>query len=256
MSWSDGRSYTGAMPSPRVLFFGGVLLCAWCGWVSGFHTDSAAAVATWLVSVAVVACIDLTLWSKSLRPEHQASHLSRAEPWPRPGNGGAGPALSGLSPWLLLIGLGAAWDVLGIDTGPRQAHLTISALAQAFRPVNAALLLVWIFVGLGIGLARARAPRTTSPGQPAGPHVMAGFLVPLRGQPAVLSLLLPSSRPVGLLFWGAVVIAGLVVDQLARRSGGALATSGDLVRFATSALPIRIVLIAAWLFAGYHLFAR
>jgi hypothetical protein len=255
MSWA-GRSYTGAMPSPRVLVIGGVILCAWCGWVSGFHTDSAAAVASWLVSVAVVACIDLTMWSRSHGAEGRASQLSPAEAWPRPGNGGAGPTFYGLSPWLILFALAAAWDVLGIDTGPRQAHLTISALAQAFRPVNAALFLVWIFVGFGYGLARARAPHTTSPGQPGGPHVMAGLLVPLRGRSSVPSLLLPSSRPVGLLFWGAVLIAGLVVDQAARRSGGAFATSGDLVRFTTSALPIRIVLIAAWLFAGYHLFAR
>jgi hypothetical protein len=255
MSWV-GRSYTVAMPNLRVLVFGGVLLCAWCGWVSGFHTGSAAAVATWLVSVAVVICIDLTLWSRNHRPEGQISNLSRAEPWPRPGNRGAVPALCGLSPWLILIALAAAWDVLGIDTGPRQAHLTISALAQAFRPVNAALLLVWMFVGFGYGVARARAPRTTSPGGPAGPHAMAGFLVPLRGRSSVPSLLLPSSRPVGLLFWGAMLVVGLLVDQAARQSSGRFASSGDLVRFTTRALPMRIVLITAWVFAGYHLFAR
>ena len=244
------------MPNPRVRVFGGVLLCAWCGWVSGFHTDSAAAVATWLVSVAVVICIDLTLWSRHRRPEGQVSHLSLAAPWPRPGNGGAVRALYGLSPWLILIALAAAWDVLGIDTGPHETHLTISALAQAFRPVNAALLLVWMLVGFGYGVARARAPRTTSPGGPAGAHLMAGFLVPLRGRSSVPSLLLPSSRPVGLLFWGAVLVVGLVVDQAARQSSGTFASSGDLVRFTTSALPVRVVLITAWLFAGYHLFAR
>jgi hypothetical protein len=244
------------MPNHRVLVLGGALLCAWCGWVSGFHTDSAAAVATWLVSVAVVICINLTLWSRSNHPEGQASRLSLAEPWPRPGNGGAVRALYGLSPWLILIALATVWDVLGIDTGPRQAHLTISALAQAFRPVNAALLLVWMFVGFGYGAARARAPRTTAPRGPAGPHAMAGFLVPLRGRAPVPSLLLPSSRPVGLFFWGAVLVVGLVVDQAARQSSGTFASSGDLVRFTTSALPLRVVLVVAWLFAGYHLFAR
>ena len=51
-----------------------------------------------------------------------------------------------------------AWDVLGIDTGPHQYHLTISALAQAYRPLNAALLLVWMLVGVGYEAARVRAP--------------------------------------------------------------------------------------------------
>ena len=70
------------------------------------------------------------------------------------------------------------------------------------------------------------------------------------------ALLLPSSRPVGLLFWGAAVVAGVVIDQVARRSGGRFATSGDFVRFVSTSLPAKILLIAAWTFAGYHLFAR
>jgi hypothetical protein len=244
------------MPAPRLLIVGGVLLCAWCGWVSGFHTDTAAAVATWCVSVAVGGCVDLMLWSSNRRPENHNCRTSSAEPWPRPGKGGASSALYGLTPWLILIALAAAWDVLGIDTGAHEAHLTISALAQAFRPVNAGLLLVWMLVGMGYGVARARAPRIMPPGVPAGPQVMAGLLGPLRGRSSVPSLLLPSSRPVGPIFWIAVLLAGIVVDQAARRSRGTFATSGDLVRFTTNTLPVRVLLIAAWLLAGYHLFAR
>ena len=71
-------------------------------------------------------------------------------PWPRPGRGGAGPALRGVAPWLGLTLVVVAWEVLGIDTGPHQYHLTISALAQAYRPLNAALLLVWVLVGIGL----------------------------------------------------------------------------------------------------------
>lgn len=244
------------MPSRRVLVVGGIALCAWCGWVSGFRTDTAAAVATWGVSLACVVGIDAMLWSRGRRADSAASWPSPAAPWPRPGRGGTGPALHGLSPWLILVAVAAAWDVLGIDTGARQAHLTISALAQAFRPVNAALLLIWILIGTGYGMARARVPHAAKGTKPTEPHVLAASFVPLRGHPEVPALLLPSSRPVGLIFWGATCIAGIVIDQTSRRSQGTFATSGDLVRFISNAVGARIVLAATWTFAGYHLFAR
>jgi hypothetical protein len=247
-----GRRYTGAVPSLRIAVVGGVALGAWCGWVSGFRTDSAAAVATWCVSVGFVVGVDVMLWSRGGR----GSWLSPAAPWPRPGRGGTRPAVHGLSPWLILVAVAAAWDVLGIDTGTHQAHLTISALAQAFRAVNAALLLVWLLVGMGYGLARARTPRTAPAAKPAGPPALAVSLVPWRGHPEVPALLLPSSRPVGLVFWGAACLAGIMIDQAARRSQGRFATAGDLVRFSSTAPAARIFLIAAWAFAGFHLFAR
>ena len=250
------RGYTGAMPGPRVLVVGGVALCAWSGWVSGFHTDSAAAVATWCVSIALVIGIDTALWWERHRREAGNLPLSLAEPWPPPGGGGTGRALHGLSPWLILIAVAAGWDVLGIDTGPHQAHLTISALAQAFRPVHATLLLLWLLVGLGYGVARARTPRTPPPALPTGQPALASLLVPLHGRSATPALLLPSSRPVGLLFWSAACVAGIVIDQAARRSQGTFATAGDFVRFVSTSLPARILLIAAWAVAGFHLFAR
>jgi hypothetical protein len=243
------------VPSSRILVVGSVALCAWSGWVSGFHTDTAAAIATWGVSIACVVGIDTMLWSRARRKDATGSWPSPAEPWPPPGRGGAGPALHGLSPWLILLTVAATWDVLGIDTGAHQAHLTISALAQAFRPVNAALLLIWILVGLGYGVARVRAPRTVLSPKP-GPHILAATIVPLREHPEAPALLLPSSRPVGLLFWAGTCVAGVAIDQAARRSHGRFATSGDLVRFTSTALVARILLIAAWTFAGYHLFAR
>ena len=243
------------MPSLRILVVGGLAVCVWCGWVSGFHTDTAAAVATWCVSVGFVVSVDVTLWSRG-RKDTEGSRLSPAEPWPRPGRGGPGAAVHGLSPWLILIAVAAAWDVLGIDTGARQAHLTISALAQAFRSVNAALLLVWMLVGMGYGVARARAPRTARSVKPAGPRVLVASIVPSSEHPEMPALLLPSSRPVGLLFWGAACIVGILIDHAARRSRGRFATSGDFVRFTSTALETRVLLIAAWTFAGYHLFAR
>jgi hypothetical protein len=253
---ADRRRYTGAVPSPRLLVAGGIVLGAWCAWASGFHTDSAAAIATWCVSILVVLCIDLALWSRNRQPLARDSRLSRADPWPRPNHGGAGAALHGLSLWLILIGVAAAWDILGIDTGPHEAHLTISALAQTFRPVNAALLFIWVFVGIGYGVARARVPRAQIPGDGVNPQALAGFMVPLGGGREMPALLLPSSRSIGLLFWGAVCLAAIVSDQVARRSRGSFATAGDLVRFTTSAPWANVLLIAAWTLGGYHLFAR
>ena len=242
------------MPYLRILVVGG-LLRAWCGWVSRFHTDSAAAVVTWCVSLAFVLCVNLVLRKKNRMQRGEGSWLAPAEPWPRPGKGGPGSALLGVSPWLLLIGLSAAWDVLGIDTGPHRAHLTISALAQAFHPVSAALMFVWMLVGIGYGVARMRQPPTTGPDTGAGPQKLAAVM-PLSGRHDTLALLLPSSRPVGLLFWGAAFVAAIAIDQVARRSRGVLATSGDFVRFTSSAQWANTLLIAGWAFVGFHLFAR
>jgi hypothetical protein len=56
--------------------------------------------------------------------------------------------------------------------------------------------------------------------------------------------------------WVAVPVAALVIDFVARRSGGRLATAEEFVRFVSTARAANVVFIAAWLFAGYHLFAR
>ena len=104
-------------------------------------------------------------------PGSRASGRSLA---PRPGGGavaasgrgGASRSLVGLAPWLVLILVALGWDVLGLATGPHQAHQTISALAQAYRPMNAALLLVWMLAGVAYQVARVRAPvvAPTTPG--------------------------------------------------------------------------------------------
>jgi len=166
---------------------------------------------------------------------------------------------------LFVVALG--WDVLGLDTGPHEYHLTISALSQAYRPLNAALLLVWILVGIGFGAARARSPVEregvpfppvrTDPDTPAAGTTLGAGLITLGGHPIVVpALLLPSSPPVGVAFWIAVPIAGLVVDQAARRSGGRMANAEEFVRFISTPRIANLLLIGAWVFAGYHLFAR
>ena len=246
-----------------VIGIAGIALCAYCGWESGFHRTSVAAEATWVASLLAVILVDLALWhGKAGRGG--GWHLEPVrDPWPRADRGGPGPALRGVAPWLALIVVVLAWDVLGIDTGPRQYHLTVSALAQAYRPMNAALLLVWVLVGIGYEVARVRAPGSTiEAGQEArDPHApengsalaAVGSLGVHRGGPA---LLLPSSPPVGVAFWVAVPLVALLVDLAARRSDGRRANAEEFVRFISTSRLAHVVLVVAWGFAGYHLFAR
>jgi hypothetical protein len=250
-----------------------VVVCAWCGWVSGFHRSSNSAVVTWPFSLVAVVVIDILLWRgrKGLDP---GIHLEPVrDPWPRPGRGGTVRAFEGVSIWLVLTLVVLAWEVLGIDTGKHVPHLTISALTQSFRPLNAAMLLVWMFVGVGYGAARARAPVGSDSG-PEGPeregdgavpgaggleggNVLTGVVpVVAHGAVVVPALLLPASRPAGVSFWLGLVVAAVVVDQLARRSSGRLANAEELVRFITTPMAANALLVIAWAYAGYHIFAH
>ena len=245
---------------------GTVAVLAWCGWVSGFHRTTDAAEVTFGCSVAAVLVVDALLWRgrRGLRPGWHLEPV--ADPWPRPGAGSARRAFVGVGPWLALIVVAVAWDVLALDTGPHSYHLTISALSQAYRSLNAVLLLVWLGCGVGYEAARVRAPlrpattRTRSGTDPPGARLAAAFGGAALGAPGHPAhgpaLLLPSSPPLGVAFWVAVPIAALLVDLSARRSSGRLATAEEFVRFVSTAWEANLLLVAAWLFAGYHLFAR
>jgi hypothetical protein len=235
-------------------------LCVWCGWASGLRHSTGAAFAAWIVSLLVVVVLDLLMSNSRHRRRPAITLRPAAHPWPRRDQGGAGRVLTGTSPWWVLLLVVVAWEVLGIDTGPRQPHLTISALSQAFRPLDAAVLLVWILVGLGYGAARARAPVEPDPaeraedGRPADLPGAGGLVGGhLHGEPA---LLLPTNRAAGVAFWLALVIACLVIDLVARKSEGRLATAEETLRLISATRPARIVLIAAWAYAGWHLFAH
>ena len=223
-----------------------------------------AAEVTWLVTLAAVFLIDLTLWrGRTTRPS--AWHLAPVhEPWPRRGRGSSGPALRGVMPWLVLIVVVVAWEILGIDTGPHQYHLTISALVQAYRPLNAGLLLVWVLVGIGYEAARVRAP-LDDPGAadherpPQAPGHGGAFAVTMGTVGAhhgAQALLLPQSPPAGVAFWIAVPLVAVLIDVAARRSRGHRATAEEFIRFISTSRLANYALIAGWLFAGYHLFAR
>ena len=234
-------------------------LCAWCGWASGLHHSTVPAFVAWSVSLAGVVTVDLSMW-RGRRHRRWALPLRPADlPWPRPGRGGTGPALVGTAPWSALVLVVIVWEILGIDTGPHVAHLTISALAQAFRPLDAGLWLAWISVGLGYGVARARAPVEDVPGRSdhgASTGTLSGMAGVHRHPVGVPALLLPDNRGAGVAFWLLVVVACVLVDLTARRSRGRLADAGELVRSVSGSALVTVVLSAAWAYAGWHLFAH
>jgi len=231
-------------------------LCAWCGWVSGFHRATDPALATWCVSFAWVVGMDRLLdrgrrgLSFSLRvPVGTRTRIYSLAVGPR-------LSLLAISPWLLLVVSIVVWEVLGIDTGPHTAHLTISALAQAFRAMNAALLLVWMFVGFGYGVMRARRPFDDRSGRyDAATTPVAMIDMTSTHQLSIQGLLLPNSRAAGVAFWVGWVAACVLADVSARLSRGSLATAEEFLRLISKPMPVRIVLVAAWAFAGWHLFA-
>jgi hypothetical protein len=242
----------------------GAILCFWCGWASGFHHSTSAAFATWGVSLVGVVMIDVLFWQGRHHRRPALLLAPAGGPWPWPGHGGGRRALLGASPWLAIIVVVLVWEVLGIDTGAHDPHLTISALAQAFRPLHAALLLVWILVGIGYGAARARAPVTEASGgrEPgaaarlAGAGGMQSVVIGGHYYPLAPALLLPQSRAVGVAFWIAVIVAFGLVDLVARRSGGRLATAEEFVRLVSGPPLANVALMAAWTFGGWHLFAH
>ena len=226
----------------------------------GHHRSTTPAVVTWAFSLAAVVAVDLLLWQgqRGRKPGLRLEPVP--EPWPRLGRGGGRRALVGVSLWLGLSLVVLAWEILGIHTGKHEAHLTISALTQAFRPLNAAMLLVWMLVGLGHGAARARAPvvdqssslyRSGAERSPPLASLMFAHF------PATVpALLLPSSRPAGVTFWLGSVVAIVLVDLAARRSGGRLANSEEFLRFITAPTAANVLLVVAWSYAGYHFFAH
>lgn len=235
-------------------------LAAWCGWLSGFHRSTTPARVSWAFSLAAVVVVDVFLWRR--RGAWRA-----ARGWPGPGRG-RWSALAGSSPWVALAVVVAVWDILGLATSGHEAHLTISALTQAFRPLDAAMLLVWMTVGVGFGVVRARAPRggdlrgPVPPG--AGPAaLLASSVVALgrhsgrrRAGSSWVGALLPDSRSAGVAFWLGLVAAVVVLDQLSRRSNGRLANAEEFVRLVTGPMPARVIWVVAWAYAGYHLFAH
>jgi hypothetical protein len=239
----------------------GLVLSAWCGWASGFAQSSVGAFTTWSISLAVVIAVNLLL-GRGRRGLHPALHLAPVgEPWPRPGRRGRGRTLLGVLPWLSFGCILLAWELLGIDTPANETHVTISALAQEYRPLNAALLLVWILVGLGYGAARARAPigiHAVEPSRDLAPRAVLGaVLLAGLGHPTpMLTLLLPQSKALGVGFWVLVVVAFVLLDVAAKRSRGRVPNAEELARLISGRATARVFIGVAWIFGGWHLFAH
>ncbi len=235
-------------------------LCAWCGWASAFHRSTTPAITTWVCSLAIVVTISRLFWRGRRGRRFSVRLPASGKSWPRAGRNGGGRTLLGLSPWLLLILIVAVWEVLSIDTGPSEPHLTISALAQAFRPMAAALLFVWMLVGLGYAAARARAPIGWEPGtsvRSGSGETSAASAGMIAQHPSLTpALLLPPSRAAGVAFWVGLVVACVLVDLAAKRSQGRIASAEEFVRLISRPRAANVLLVGAWVFAGWHLFAR
>ncbi len=107
-------------------------LCAWCGWLSGFHRSTFPARVTWPFSLAAVVVVDVLLW-QGRRGHSPGLRLKPVDdPWPRPGRGGGRPAFKGLLPWLVFTLVILTWEILGIDTPKDRYHLTIERAEPGF----------------------------------------------------------------------------------------------------------------------------
>ncbi len=238
---------------------------AWCGWASQDTAYTSGGKVTWGISLAAVVVLGALLASGARGWRLGIRVRPAPAPWPRPGRGGAPRAFAGTWPWLLLTLCILAWEILGLDTGPHQPHLTLSALILYARPLRAAALWTWMAVGVLFAWARARvaAERAAGRGRPEGrpgPSIGENPSVPARrvepGALVLLGLLLPRVRGAGYAFFGAVVACGVALHLLGRRSGGRRADFEELLRFISRPLWARVLLIIAWTYAGWHLFAH
>jgi hypothetical protein len=162
-------------------------------------------------------------------------------------------------PWIALVVVTVVWELLALDTGTGAPHLTISALAQAFRAFNAAVLAGWIVIGLCYGFSRAGLEGEVGDGgDQVGPAVSVSIVVggsPRLPHGALLANVLPAVRNVGVGFWIAVGAVAGVIDLVGRVSG-VTADAGELLRLVARPRFARVGLIIAWGYAGWHLFAR
>ncbi len=226
---------------------------AWCGWASQYRAFTAGGKATWAVSLALVAGCWAVIVGRARRAADRIDPSTRA-PWPRPGPDGARRTLAGTWPWLALGVVVVAWEVLGLDTGPHEPHLTLSALVLFSRPFRAAVLWAWMAAGWALG--RAWGPTWGGSGQRAGRRLAGGDQWPVVVAPLALGLLLPDHRSAGFAFWGAVAAVGVVLDRVGRRSDGRWASFFELLAGVGRSVGVRLLVTAGWVYAGWHLFAH
>lgn len=216
---------------------------AWSAYVSGLRRSSAGAVVAFAASLGVV--VALAVLAERGRTRRRP-YLVVGSATPRDATR-TGAGLCRNAGFLLLALVATAWESLGIDTGPRRPHLTVSALAMAFRAFDAAVFLVWLLAGLFFALARATRP-------PAG--ALAAPTALLAPTPFAVGLLLPDDRAAGIAFWIVWLAAGIGLEIAGRRSSGRLATAEELVWTVSSSRLGTLACAAVWAYAGWHLFVH
>lgn len=184
----------------------------------------------------------------------------------------------------------AVWTGLGL--GFVAVRLRARAVPDAKRPrgrrlspgtPHAAVVLGALLVGTVVALhrsvlsargvrsgvaARVASPVLIARGAPSGAVARVAGSVPARvistataglglaRHGFLLGLLEGDSRAVGVGFWiGVVVVAG-ALEVMARRSAGRLCTFEQLLRWISEPVLAEVVTIAAWVYAGWHLFAH
>ncbi len=236
---------------------GAAALAAWCAFATGFPRSTVGAWVVWALSSLGVVGVGM-LFERGRRGQRPGWSL----PEPHRSTSAAQPGglRVGLLPWVGVLVVIVGWEALGIDTGPRTPHLTLSALTGASRGFDAAVLFVWIAVGVGYGAARARRPQR--PLKESASDALGGSLATWPAGPAPLalrhppSLLLPGSQPAGVTFWICILALLTVIEVVARRSWGRIPTAEDLVWLTSRWRPADAVVVICWLYAGWHLFAH
>ena len=197
-----------------------VVLGTWCGFVSGFHRSTAAAVATWCVSFLAV------IGSTGCSTVIGAASNSRSSPCPQTELAGPSRCRPRQNPsWHFAVASPPPRDRrLG---GARHRHrpafrsLDDQRPRESYRAIDAALLFVWILVGIGYGIMRPRTPADdgSSPRDANDAGVAsssAAIAVAMRPETPVLGVLLPNNRAAGVTFWVGSVGTCVLADVTAR----------------------------------------
>lgn len=224
-----------------------ITLVVFSGYASGLAHSTTRALLAWSLATAAIVAADTALARRGGTAPSTPSSRKLSALSTRPARRPPG----GSSPWLVLVTVAAAWEALAIDTGRRAPHLTVSALALAFRPLEAALYLLWLGAGLvyGLALAHRARPPTSGPAASGSPALA-------RIPPFLVALLLPHSRAYGVAFWILYAASAGATEAAARLSHGKIATAEEALSLLQRNVLARVFVPLAWGYAGWHLFAH
>jgi antibiotic biosynthesis monooxygenase (ABM) superfamily enzyme len=87
---------------------------------------------------------------------------------------------------------------------------------------------------------------------PSASHLGAVLFVASR----IFSVVIGSSKPIGLAFWLAMIALLSTLEALAHLTRWPVPSAGDLVAHYLHRTVLRAAAIAVWLYAGWHLFSH